>query len=146
MKQLFFQIKRILGDIDESDIETDVLSSASVCAISYGQPVHYTFQNSSTEGVTESTPANSNERKIGRVGSCLPIEDIEYDAVTRNEYKKKKLKTKNKNAAQAVIAAAYYLSRIIYFLSEHVSDKKLYIFQFKIFSVDQSATFCYFYH
>ncbi|CAI2358213.1 unnamed protein product [Caenorhabditis sp. 36 PRJEB53466] len=101
-KKLRQQIKKILEDCGESDGESDMLSSAS---------------NSSTDGVTESSSGPSNERKIGRVGSCLPIEDLEYNVVTRNEPKKKKIPKQKGNSAQLMVAGGYYLSRIIYFLN-----------------------------
>ncbi|EGT40751.1 CBN-FLR-4 protein [Caenorhabditis brenneri] len=60
-KKLRSQIKKILEDDDESEDGTDMISSAS---------------NSSTDGATDLSPNHSGERKVGRIGSCLPIENI----------------------------------------------------------------------
>ncbi|CAL2051568.1 unnamed protein product [Caenorhabditis brenneri] len=100
-KKLRSQIKKILEDDDESEDGTDMISSAS---------------NSSTDGATDLSPNHSGERKVGRIGSCLPIESIEY-AVTRHDLPKKRKKPKHSNTTHFLVASGYYLSRVLYFLN-----------------------------
>ncbi|ULT84553.1 hypothetical protein L3Y34_013309 [Caenorhabditis briggsae] len=98
-KNLKHQIKKYLDD-DESEDETEVMSSAS---------------NSSTDGTTDQS-RNPIDRKVGRIGNCLPIENMEY-AVTRRDQPKKKRKPPHSNTTHFMIASGYYLSRILYFLN-----------------------------
>uniref|UniRef100_A0A1I7T1T6 Protein kinase domain-containing protein n=1 Tax=Caenorhabditis tropicalis TaxID=1561998 RepID=A0A1I7T1T6_9PELO len=100
-KKLRTQINKILEDDAESENETENMCSAS---------------NSSTDGaVTEMSQNHSGNRKVGRVGNFLPIEDSEF-TVTRKEPPKRR-RPRHNNLAHFTVATGYYLSRFLYFLN-----------------------------